>query len=178
MKILLLITVAILAVGCGKKDEKQDSPPDESAKQKNEKRTSSPDESAEQKAKILSNLLTSALRKGDIKAAKKHLDDGADVDKGNPLNIVIEARYEGRAEIVKLLLAKGSDVNRKNQRGWTPAESLKRTAGAMMFVGATDSQLAGNNEIASLLIQHGAKTGDNFKYWFPSAEKPLEEKQK
>ena len=46
-----------------------------------------------------------------------------------------------------------------------------------MLVGATDAQKAGNTKIASLLLQHGAKTDDDFKHWFPSAEKPVEEKQ-
>ena len=98
-----------------------------------------------------------AVAKGDIEAVKKHLADGADVNVGNPLNIAIESKSASRKEIVELLLAKGSDVNAKNNRGWTPAESLKRTAGAMMLVGATDEAEAANNEIASLLLQHGER---------------------
>ena len=97
--------------------------------------------------------------------------DGADVDVGNPLNIAIESKSASRKEIVELLLAKGSDVNAKNNRGWTPAESLKRTAGAMMLVGATDEAKAANNEIAALLLQHGAKTDADFKHFFPTQKK-------
>tara|TARA_B100000579_G_C22095493_1_gene516512 strand:+ start:230 stop:502 length:273 start_codon:yes stop_codon:yes gene_type:complete len=68
-------------------------------------------------------------------------------------------------------LAKGADVNAKNDRGWTPAESLKRTAGAMMLVGATDEAGAAHHEIAALLLQHGAKTDEDFKHFFPTQKK-------
>ena len=121
------------------------------------------------------NPFIDAVAKGDIEAVKKHLADGADVNRadftfGNPLHIAIESRYTNRREIVvELLLAKGADVNAKNSRGWTPAESLERTAAAMMLVGATPEQKAANNEIAGLLLQHGAQTDADFKQFFPDA---------
>jgi len=116
-----------------------------------------------------------AVAKGDIEAVKKHLAAGADVNRadftfGNPLHIAIESRYTNRREIVvELLLAKGADVNAENSRGWTPAESLKRTEGAMMLIGATPEQKADNIEIARLLLQHGAQTDADFKHLFPDA---------
>ena len=115
------------------------------------------------------NPFIDAVATGDIEAVKKHLTDGADVNTGNPLNIAIESKSASRKEIVDLLLAKGADVNAKNSRGWTPAESLERTAAAMMLVGATDEELAANNEIAGLLLQHGAQTDADFKQFFPDA---------
>ena len=124
------------------------------------------------------NPLTIAVRNGNIDAVRRHLNDGVDVNIGNPLNIAIEAKYEGRVEIVKLLLAKGADINLENKRGWTPAESLKRTAGAMMLFGATDTQKAENNEIASILIQYGLKTDVDFESWFPLSQKIAKEKEK
>ena len=124
------------------------------------------------------NPLTIAVRNGNIDAVRRHLNDGVDVNIGNPLNIAIEAKYEGRVEIVKLLLAKGADINLENKRGWTPAESLKRTAGAMMLFGATDTQEAENTEIASILIQYGLKTDVDFESWFPSSQNITKEKEK
>jgi len=39
----------------------------------------------------------------------------------------------------------------------------------MMLVGATDEELAANNEIAGLLLQHGAQADADFKQFFPDA---------
>ena len=52
-------------------------------------------------------FLSDAVGKGDIDAAKKHLDDGGDVNLGNPLNVAIESRNNRRKKMVKLLLALG-----------------------------------------------------------------------
>ena len=130
-----------------------------------------PDAPAHGPAEKYNNPLIAAVDKGDIEAVKKQLADGADVNAGNPLNVAIASRSTGRKKIVELLLAKGSDVNAKNNRGWTPAESLKRTVAAMMLVGATDEAKAANNEIAALLLQHGAKTDADFKHFFPTQKK-------
>jgi len=121
------------------------------------------------------NPFIDAVAKGDIEAVTKHLAAGADVNGadatfGTPLHIAIESRYTNRREIVvELLLANGADVNAKNSRRWTPAESLKRTEGAMVLIGATPEQKADNIEIAKLLIQHGAQTDADFKHLFPDA---------
>ena len=147
MKVLIPIVIGLLVLGC-------DHPPE---------------------AQGVEESLIGAVYEGDIEAVKKHLAAGADVNAadvtfGNPLHIAIESRYTNRREIVvELLLAKGADVNAKNSRGWTPAESLERTAGAMMLVGATNEELAANNEIAGLLLQHGAQTDADFKQFFPDA---------
>ena len=159
MKQILLIIAVVALVGCGKKeyDTSMDAQP--------------PDAPAHGSSGKNSNPFIDAVDKGDIEAVKKQLADGADVNAGNPLNVAIESRSTGRKEIVELLLAKGSDVNAKNNRGWTPAESLKRTVAAMMLVGATDEAKAANNEIAALLLQHGAKTDADFKHFFPTQKK-------
>ena len=160
MKQILLICAVVALMGCGKKeyDTSMDAP-------------------AHGPTEKYNNPLNAAVDKGDIEAVKKQLASGADVNAGNPLNVAIESRSTGRKEIVELLLAKGSDVNAKNNRGWTPAESLNRTAGAMMLVGATDEAKAANNEIAALLLQHGAKTEPDFKHWFPTQKKPPPSKE-
>ena len=141
---LFALFVALLMVGCG---EEEEAFPHDSSKKN-------------------INPLFMAVDKGDIEAVKKQLNDGADVNVGNLLNVAIESRYTGRKEIVELLLAKGADVNAKNDRGWTPAESLYRTGMAMMLVGAMDEEKADNKEIASLLLKHGAETDSRFEYFF------------
>ncbi len=152
MKRLLVLLLLVGVVGC-KKDEydpsMDDQPPGSAGKH--------------------NNPFIDAVATGDIEAVKKHLADGADVNTGNPLNIAIESKSASRKEIVEFLLAKGADVNAKNSRGWTPAESLKRTEGAMMLIGATPEQKADNIEIARLLLQHGAQTDADFKHFFPDA---------
>ena len=82
-----------------------------------------------------------AAKDGNIKAVKQHLDAGADVnskggyENGTALHF---AAGKGHKEIVELLIAKGVDVNAKNNRGGTPLH------------------LANNKEIAELLIANGA----------------------
>ena len=146
---LFSLFVALLMVGCG--EEEEEAFPHDSSKKN-------------------INPLFMAVDKGDIEAVKKQLNDGADVNDGNLLNVAIESRYTGRKEIVELLLANGADVNAKNDRGWTPAESLYRTGMAMMLVGAMDEEKADNKEIASLLLKHGAETDfvaqSRFEYFF------------
>ena len=174
MKRLLVCLLLVGVVGC-KKDEydpSMNAPAPENINQQileslqGRQRPGMPGHGSAGKS---NNPFMDAVVKGDIEAVKKHLADGADVNIGNPLNIAIESKSARRKDIVELLLAKGSDVNAKNDRGWTPAESLQRTAGAMMLVGATDEELAANNEIAGLLLEHGAQTEADFKQFFPDA---------
>ena len=74
------------------------------------------------------------------------MDAGADVnakdeDENTPLH---RAAYYGHKEIVVLLIAKGADVNVKNDVGYTP--------------------LDGNHpDTADLLRKHGGKTGAELK---------------
>ena len=85
-----------------------------------------------------------AAKDGNIKAVKQHLDAGADVnskggyENGTALHF---AAGKGHKEIVELLIAKGVDVNAKDNRGGTPLHSTAS---------------GGQKEIAKLLIAKGA----------------------
>ncbi|MBT3842301.1 MAG: ankyrin repeat domain-containing protein [Verrucomicrobia bacterium] len=95
--------------------------------------------------------LLDAAEKGNIKAVKQAIVDGADVDAKDsdgwtPLH---NAALKGHKEIFELLIAKGADVNAKGSSGWTPLHFAAN---------------GGYMEVAKLLIAKGvdvnAKTGD------------------
>ncbi len=85
-----------------------------------------------------------AARTGDIKAIKKHLAKGVDVnDKDSIFGMtpLSWAALLGQTEAVKLLIQKGTDVNKRNNGGGTPLHGAA-------FLGRT--------ETVNLLIQIGA----------------------
>ena len=89
-----------------------------------------------------------AGRDGNIEAVKQHLVAGTDVDARDaedktPLQ---HAAYWGHKEIAELLIAKGADVNAKDNVGTTTLDWAKYKP-----------------EIADLLRKHGGKTGEELK---------------
>ena len=112
MKQLLITIAAVVLVGCGPP------PPDISIRE--------------------------AASKGNIEAVKQHLAAGTDVDeKGGMLGYtpLQEASIKGHKEVAELLIAKGANVNGKNDFGVTPLHY------------AADY---GHREIIELLIAKGA----------------------
>ena len=63
-----------------------------------------------------------AVKKGNVNAVKKLLNNGANVNQniGNGSSPLIQASSNGNLELVKLLLAKGANVNKASKEGWTP----------------------------------------------------------
>ncbi len=71
--------------------------------------------------------------------------DNVDVGKGNPLHLAVA---KGHKEIAELLIAKGADVNAKDEDGETPLDA---------------TSVFNKTETADLLRKHGGKTGEELK---------------
>ena len=69
--------------------------------------------------------LVAAAREGDLKAVRRMIDDGADVNAfGNGRQTaLIAAAARGRREVVKVLLDAGADANLRDAKGKTAAEA-------------------------------------------------------
>ncbi|SVE37325.1 uncharacterized protein METZ01_LOCUS490179, partial [marine metagenome] len=113
MKSLLITAIAaVLLAGCG---ESQQSSPVPEAKPVEPVAKAKPVNPKANKA------LLNAVKKGDIEAAKQAITDGADVNgegeygmtpmEGTPLHLAVS---QDRHEIIKLIIAKGANVNVKD----------------------------------------------------------------
>jgi len=97
-----------------------------------------------------SDDIWTAAEEGNVEAVKGYLANGVKVDErdesygGTPLHF---AAYSGN-EVVELLIAKGADVNAKNQADATPLDK------AINF---------NRTKIADLLRKHGGKTREELK---------------
>lgn len=88
--------------------------------------------------------LINAAEKGDIKEVEKLLSSGADMEDGMAGNTpLMFAVGRGHANVVKLLIEKGADVNAKNSQGHTP----------LLYAVLDEGR---NVNIAKLLIDNGA----------------------
>ena len=85
-----------------------------------------------------------AAETGNVKAVKKHLDAGTDVnDKGGAIGTpLIHAVQNGHIEVAKLLISRGANVNMKAEGGWTALHH------AVAF---------STKEMTELLIKNGAE---------------------
>ena len=124
-----------------------------------------------------------AARVGHIKAIKRNLASGTDVNAKNEDGVtpLLVAAVSGRKEIIELLIREGADVNAK-VNGVTPLHqaafrSHKEIAELLIANGADLNAVDnvgkfgrtpldwtfGKTEIADLLRKHGGKTGEELK---------------
>jgi len=91
------------------------------------------------------SVLMEACKLGNLAAAEKALDEGADVnykDKDNSHNTPLDiTSYRGNIELAMMLIRRGADVNSKNSWGLTA-----------LHIASMD----GNIKLADLLIENGA----------------------
>ena len=88
---------------------------------------------------------------GNIGAIKQHLNAGLDVEAKDDKFVgtfLHWASAGGQKEIVELLIAKGADVNAKNERDETPLDCGIKNK---------------RSKISDLLHKHGGKTGEELK---------------
>ena len=129
-------------------------------------------------------LIHKAAFDGNIKAVKRHLDDGVDANaqtrsENTPLHA---AAYQGHSDVVELLIANDADVNASDVRGWIPLHAAVDQGHAavadLLIVKGADlnarmkgggytvldlANLKEQTETAVLLRKHGAKTSEELK---------------
>ena len=101
--------------------------------------------------------LKTAARKGDLKAVKKMLEDGANpnIKNGSGGTPLVWAAYYGHTEMVKVLLEYGADPNMEDATGNTPL--------SLAYYGDT--------EMVKVLLEYGADPNMKNKYGYTPRER-------
>jgi ankyrin repeat protein len=96
-------------------------------------------------------VMISASQKGDLKALRAAIRNGADVnerfsdEKGGFTSLLHLLAYQGRADVLKILLEANANPDRKDSHGETPIKS---------------AILGGHLELVRLLLEFGASVND------------------
>ena len=158
MKPLLITIAAVLLVGCGESQPPE--PPTAKAPEISIHKAAGADVNGKAEERLapasghqsnpvseLDSGLLDAAENGNLEAVQKHLAAGIDFElkcTGCGGTALLHAAFGGHKEIVELLIAKGADVNPKNDRGQTPLDWADK-------------------EIAALLRKHGGKTAEELE---------------
>ena len=126
--------------------------------------------------------LTEAVALEDLDAIESLLDQGADIntrDKTFGATLLQTAVRQQNKEMVRLLLARGADVNDGGKRGFTPlmtaalqkeAEMIDLLLAAGASVGVIEASLLGDQDRLLSLLDAGAVAGQVKKHQFRSFE--------
>jgi uncharacterized protein len=135
---------------------------------------------------IFGSKLTKAAYKGDSAEVEQLLKNGSDPDERQMgITALMTACNRGHADVVRLLVEKGADVNAKDWEGWSPLMAAVAGAahddernkeercleivefliangadvnqkGRRFQTALNDAEKAGHQRVKDLLIQHGA----------------------
>ena len=170
MKSIYLIAFAILAFGCGEKNEPATKTKPLEEKQQEVKEEVQPEENSAETQPATTETdqsLYDATLLGETEKVKQAIADGADVNtKGAFVNAVVGSLDSGDNEIVEMFISNGANVNAKDDKGLTALDIIKSLSGLAAVskklrttLGKTDDDIP----VAELLRKHGAKTSEELK---------------
>ena len=170
MKSIYLIAIAILAFGCGEKNEPTTKTKPLEEKQQEVKEEVQPEENSAETQPATTETdqsLYDATLLGETEKVKKAIADGADVNtKGALHNAVVASLDSGDNEIVEMFISNGANVNAKDDEGLTALDIIKSLSDIAAVsknlraaIGKTDDDIP----VADLLRKHGAKTSEELK---------------
>ena len=170
MKSIYLIAFAILAFGCGEKNEPATKTKPLEEKQQEVKEEVQPEENSAETQPATTETdqsLFDATLLGETEKVKKAIADGADVNtKGAFVNAVVGSLDSGDNEIVEMFISNGANVNAKDDEGLTALDIIKSLSDIAAVsknlraaIGKTDDDIP----VADLLRKHGAKTSEELK---------------
>ena len=182
--LFIIITGAALLGGCGPSQAELAALAEQKAQAERAEREQAEQEQAERAADKLVRNLIRAVRENNAAAVILLLEEGAEVNDNakdqSGYTALHWAAVVGAAEVAKVLIANGAEVNAKDNFGWTPlhraawrARATRKNAAEVAKVliangaevnvkdkgesGNTPLHLASGAEVAEVLIANGAE---------------------